>query len=213
MTQQDIVYNYLKQNYAESEPIFLSELSIPGVKDAYLRQCMKKLVENDRIKRYDTGIYYLPENSIFRSGSGLSADSVIQKKYLSDHSACCGYMSGLLLANQLGITTQVPMVYEVYTNKATTAYRETTLAGIRVILRRPCVEINDRNAAALQFLDLMKDISSISELEGGSLKERLLAYMNAVNLNFDSLRPYLQYYPERIYKNMYEAGLLDGISA
>lgn len=83
----------------------------------------------------------------------------------------------MMFANQLGLTTQVPTVYEVYTNKATTDYRDTTLGNMRIILRRPYVEVNDGNASALQFLDLMKEVSEISELEGEELTDRLLEYM------------------------------------
>lgn len=213
MTQVETVYEYLKRNYPENEPIFLSELSIPGMKNVSVRLQLKKLIEDAKIRRYDTGIYYLPGQSMFRSGSAPSADLIIRRKYLMNGTEQCGYISGIFFANRLGITTQIPMAYELSTNKATTDYREVRLAGLRVILRRPCVEVNAENAAALQFLDLMKDVADISEVRGQELTDRLLAYMEKMKLKFDSLKPYFQYYPERIYKNMYEAGLLDGVSA
>ena len=213
MTQAETVYEYLKKNYPENEPIFLSELSIPGMKDVSVRLQLKKLTEDAKIRRYDTGIYYLPGQSMFRSGSAPSADKVIRRKYLMDGTKQCGYISGILFANRLGLTTQIPMVYELSTNKATTDYREVQLAGLRVVLRRPCVEVTGENAAALQFLDLLRDVTDLSEVKGQELTDRLLAYMEKMGLKFDFLKPYFQYYPERIYKNMYEVGLLDGVSA
>ena len=33
------------------------------------------------------------------------------------------------------------------------------------------------------------------------------------NIKFENMKPFLPYYPERIYKNMYEVGLLNGVSA
>ena len=212
MAQVDEVYNYLQENYSQNEPIFLSVLMIPGIKPVSLRQQLKKLTENGRLKRFDTGIYYLPKKSVFRFGSMLSPDEVIRKKYLTDGDSCCGYLSGVMFANQLGITTQVPMAYEVYTNKATTDYRDTTLGNLRVIIRRPYVKVNDSNASALQFLDLIKEVSDISELDGTELTERLTGYMKANGLSFDTLQQYFPYYPDRIYRNMYEVGLLNGIS-
>lgn len=210
--QLDIVYEYLRQNYADNEPIFLADIQIPDMKDVSIRQQIKKLTTDGRLKRFDTGIYYFPKKSMFRSGSMLSVDEVIKKKYLMDGEKLCGYVSGMLFANQIGITTQVPMVYEVYTNKATTEYRETRLADIRILLRRPYVSVNDKNAAALQFLDLLKEIVDIAEVSGFELTERLLRYMKKKDMGFDSIKPYLVYYPERIYKNMYEVGLLNGVS-
>ena len=38
-------------------------------------------------------------------------------------------------------------------------------------------------------------------------------YMKKKEIKFDDMKPYLEYYPERIYKNMYEVGLLNGVSA
>ena len=117
---------------------------------------------------------------MFRSGSVLSVDEVIRKKIFSvDGVNRCGYLGESLFANQLGLTTQVPGVYEVYTNKATTEYRETKLANLRVILRKPYCEINERNMAILQFLDLIKEVVDISEVEGEELANRLFDYMKA----------------------------------
>ena len=182
------------------------------MKDGSLRQQIKKLTVDGHLKRFDTGIYYLPKKSMFRSGSVLPVEEVIKKKYLMDGTKRCGYLGGMLFANQLGITTQVPMMYEVYTNKATTEYRETQLANLRVIIKRPYVTIDDKNANTLQFLDLLKEVVDISELDGPELTDRLLDYMKKKKIGFESIRQYLSYYPERIYKNMFEVGLLNGVS-
>ena len=212
MSQIDIVYEYLRERYADNEPIFLSDICIPDMKDVSVRQQLKKLTTDGRLKRFDTGIYYFPKKSMFRSGSMLPVEEVIKKKYLMDGAGRCGYVGGMLFANQIGITTQVPMVYEVYTNKATTDYRETRLANLRVILRKPYVAIDDQNANTLQFLDLLKEVVDISEVDGAELTDRLVDYMKKKKIGFESMRKYLSYYPERIYKNMYEVGLLNGVS-
>lgn len=212
MALMNDVYSYIESNYQPNEPIFLSELSIPDMKAVSVRQQMKKLTESGQLKRFDTGIYYIPKKSMFRSGSTLSVDEVIRRKYLADGGNCCGYVGGILFANQLGLTTQVPGVYEIYTNKATTDYRETQLANLRVILRKPYCAIDEKNAETLQFLDLLKEIVDISEVDGEELTNRLISYMKKKSIGFESMRPFLPYYPERIYKNMYEVGLLNGVS-
>ena len=213
MALMNDVYSYIENNYQTNEPIFLSELNIPGMKAVSVRQQMKKLTESGQLKRFDTGIYYIPKKSMFRSGSTLSVDEVIRRKYLADGGNCCGYVGGILFANQLGLTTQVPGAYEIYTNKATTDYRETQLANLRVILRKPYCAIDEKNAKTLQFLDLLKEIVDISEVDGEELTNRLIGYMKKKSIGFESMRPFLPYYPERIYKNMYEVGLLNGVSA
>lgn len=211
MTQLEKVYEYLTENYGENEPIFLSDISIPGMRSVSVRQQFKKLTEDGRIKRFDTGIYFIPRKSMFNSGSTLSVDEVIRKKYLVDGDLQCGYLCGLMFANKLGLTTQVPMVYEVCSNKATTDYRDTQIGKFRVILRRPYVEVTNQNVNELQFLDLMREVVDISEVEGLELTDRLVNYLKAKNIEFDSLRPFLSFYPDKIYKNMYEVGLLNGV--
>lgn len=118
-----------------------------------------------------------------------------------------------MFANQLGITTQVSMVCEVVTNKATNDRREVTLANSRVIVRRPRVLINEENYRLLQFLDLMKDIDYFAEITGEELNKCLCAYMKANSIKFAGLEKYLGYYPDKIYRNLFETRLLYGISS
>ncbi len=212
MAKIDEVYEFLTGKYSADEPIFLSEVIIPGMEAAVIRQQIKKLTADGRLKRFDTGIYFIPRKSIFRSGSMLSVDEVIRRKYLMNGADRCGYMSGMRFANQLGLTTQVASVYEIYTNKATRDYRETRMANLKVILRKPYVKVDDQNASILQFLDLLKEVVDISEIEGDELTSALVGYMRKKGIGFEAMSRFLPYYPERIYKNMYEVGLLNGIS-
>lgn len=176
-------------------------------------QQIKRLVDIGRLKRYDTGIYYIPKKSVFKSGSVPELSKVVEKKYLMEQDTRCGYIGGVAFANQLMLTTQVPNVCEIVTNKASKDYRETTLGSARVIIRKPRVEITEENYQILRFLDLIKDIDVVAEVSKKELSERLLLYMKKIAITFCDLQPYLDYYPDKIYKNMYEAGLLNGISA
>lgn len=208
-----MLYEYLKETYGENVPIFVSDIKYADMTENNIRQQIKKMTDSGLLKRYDTGIYFIPKKSIFKSGTQLSMNTVIEKKYLQDNNERCGYISGVAFANQLGITTQVSMACEVVTNKATNDYRETTLAKSRVIIRKPRIPVSEQNYRMLQFLDLMKDIDYFSEIAGEELKERLCKYLEINAIRFSDLEKYLQYYPDRIYKNMYETGLLHGISS
>lgn len=208
-----MLYDYLKKQYGENEPIIISELKTEGVSNNTLRQQIKKLTDDGYLKRYDTGIYFIPKKSIFKSGSQLPIDKVINSKYLQDSDDTCGYLTGIMFANQLGITSQVSMVYEVVTNKASKDYRETTLAKTKVVLRKPRVHVTKENYRILQFLDLLREIDQIAEVSGDDLAKRLVAYLKSYALTFSDLAKYLSFYPDKIYKNMYETGLLYGISS
>lgn len=126
----------------------------------------------------------------------------------------CGYISGLMFFNQLGLSTQLPMVYEVVSNKATKDRRETTLGGSKVVVRRPKVTVNDGNYKILQFLDFLRDIDMYSEVTGDSLKEKLYRYMDKSGLTVNEMKPYFSYYPDKLYKNLVETGVIfNGIFA
>ena len=203
------VYECLREKFADNEPIFMSEISILVKDEALVKRAMKLLLDEGSLKCYDKGIYYFPRKSIFRSGSTLNIYDVIKKKYLVNNNKRCGYVSGLLLANQLGLTTQLPSVYEVYSNLATTNSRNSAIAGYRIILRKPCVSVTDDNVDVLRLLDLLKDVVAISELNDEDLGNRLFEYLSKKRISVDKIRQYLPNYPERIYKNMYKVGLLN----
>lgn len=207
------LFEFLQENYGENEPILISEIRMEGVSDANLRQQIKKLTDVGKLKRYDAGIYFIPKQTMFKFGSMISRDAVIEKKYLKDGDLICGYISGIMFANQMGITTQVPSIYEIVTNRTTSDYREIFLASVKVILRKPKVVVNKDNYRILQFLDLLKDIDGIAEVDGDSLKQRILSYMKGMMFTFSMLEPYLSYYPDKLYRNMYEVGVLSGVSA
>lgn len=207
-----MLYQFLQSRYQPNEPIFLSDIQIDDMSDSSIRAQIKKLTDNGQLKRFDTGIYFIPKKSIFRSGAQMSTDLVIQQKYMRDQQTRCGYLSGLMFANQLGLTTQVSMVFEVVSNKATTEYRETTLAKSRVILRKPRAPITEQNCAVLQFLDLMKDIDQYTEVDANTCNALLTQYMKRTGITFPQMEKYLPLYPDKVFKNMYETRLLYGIS-
>lgn len=206
-----MLFEYLRETYGENEPIFVSDIEYNGMSDNYIRQQVKKMTDAGLLKRYDTGIYFIPKKSIFKSGTQLSMNRVIERKYLQDKNERCGYVSGVAFANQLGITTQVSMICEVVTNKATNDRREITLANSRVIVRRPRTPVNEQNYRILQFLDLMKDIDYFAEITGEELQKCLCAYLEANSIRFADLEKYLGYYPDKIYRNLFETRLLYGI--
>ena len=204
----ETLYEYLLDNYKENEPIFLADLQVDGMTRTNVRQQIKKLTDTGKVKRFDNGIYFLPKKTIFKSGSQLAPEKVLECKYLRDKDERCGYVSGLMFFNQMGLTTQVPMLYEVVSNKATNDYRETSLAKSRVIVRKPKVPVTEKNYKALQFLDMLKDVDVYSEVTGKPLQDRLYRYMDDANLSISEMEPYFAYYPDKLYKNLVETRVI-----
>ncbi len=208
-----MLYDFLLKNYGTNKPIFVSEIMFGSMTQNNIRQQFMNYASNGKLKKYDTGIYFIPSDSIFKSGSQLSQNDVIEKKYLVSGGERCGYISGINFANAIGITTQVPAGTELVTNKASKDYRETTLASEKIIIRKPRTLIDKSNYKTLQLLDLFKDLESYSELSEDELGDKIKLYMIKSKINFLQLKPFLPLYPDKIFRNMYMIGVLNGFSA
>lgn len=199
-----MLYDYLLENYEEGEPIFLSEL--PGNSRDYVRQEMKKLVDEGKLERLYNGVYYLSYTTILGTKGKISVDKYVDKKYLNNKSN--GYITGLQLANLYGFTTQNPSCIEVCSNEATTKQRKLNIDGRDLIVYKPVTKINDENASTLQFLDLMTTIDKYSEVTGDEFKNKLNNYVEKEKIDFSLVKKYLVLFPDRVYRNLYESGLM-----
>ena len=201
-----MVYDYIMDNYTNGEPIFLSEL--PGDSKDYLRQEMKKLVDEGRLERLYNGVYYLSYVTILGTKGRISIDKYIEKKYLIVDGKAAGYVTGLQLANKYGFTTQNPSCYEICSNEATTKQRKQEIDGNIIVVYKPVTDVTETNRSALQFLDLMSVIDKYSEISGAELVGKLKKYVASVKLDFSVVKKYLPLYPDKVYRNIYDGGLM-----
>ena len=73
---------------------------------------------------------------------------------------------------------------------------------------KPVTDITEKNRSALQFLDLMSTIDKYSEISGEELISKLKKYVIAVKLDFQTVKEYLPLYPDKVFRNIYEGGLM-----
>ena len=201
-----MVFDYIIENYKNGEPIFLSEL--PGASRDYIRQEMKRLVDEGRLERLYNGVYYLSYMTILGTKGKISMDKYIEKKYLIVDGKTVGYVTGLQIANKYGFTTQNPSCYEICSNEATTKQRKFEIDGNTILVYKPVADVTEKNRSALQFLDLMSMIDKYSEISGAERLSKLKKYVSAVKLDFQTVKEYLPLYPDKVYRNIYEGGLM-----
>lgn len=201
-----MLYDYIVNNYDKDEPIFLSEL--PGSSRDYVRQEMKQLADEGKVERLYNGVYYLSYMTILGTKGRVSVDKLVEKKYISYQGKVSGYITGIQLANMYGFTTQNPACIEVCSNEATTKQRKLDIDGRKVIVYKPLAEINKENKSALQFLDLMSSIDKYSELSGEELEKKLKEFVRAVNVDFMKVKEYISLFPDRVFRNIYQGGLM-----
>ena len=204
-----MLFNTIQQRYRPNEPIFLSDLSLPGIKDENLRKQMKELCDSGKLCRYDTGVYYLPSASRLKGGATLAPGLVAQYKYINRNGKREGYYSGYTFANQLGLTTQVPFTLEIVSNREKMRYREVEIKGQRIVLRRPRAPITAENAEVLQLLDLLKDVGIYTDGETSDAAKRLQAYVKKLGIKKAQIDEYIHLFPDKTYRGLYEMGLYD----
>lgn len=201
-----MLYDYILKNYEKDEPIFLSEL--PGDSRDYVRQEMKKLVDDGKLERLFNGVYYLSYTTILGTKGKMSIDKYVDKKFIKSNGRVTGYITGIQLANMYGFTTQTSACIEVCSNEATTKQRKLCIDGRNLIVYKPITEITKENQTALQFLDLMTTIDKYSEISGNLLKMKLKEFVNILNVDFSIVKRYIALFPDRVYRNIYQGGLM-----
>ena len=201
-----MLYDYILKNYEKDEPIFLSEL--PGDSRDYVRQEMKKLVDNGKMERLFNGVYYLAYTTILGTKGKMSVDKYVEKKFIHSNGRVSGYITGIQLANMYGFTTQTPACIEVCSNEATTKQRKLCIDGRNLIIYKPVTEITKENQVVLQFLDLMTTVDKYSELSGDLLKMKLKEFVNLLQVDFSVVKKYISLFPDRVYRNIYQGGLM-----
>ena len=92
-----MLYEYILDNYQKDDPIFLNEL--PGKSKESIRQEMKKLTDEGKIKHLYNGVYYLAYRTILGTKGKVSVDKFVQKRFLEVNGETSGYITGIQLAN------------------------------------------------------------------------------------------------------------------
>ncbi len=201
-----MLYDYIITNYQKDEPIFLAEL--PGKSSESVRQEMKKLTDEGKLERLYNGVYYIAYRTILGTKGKVSIDKFIQKKFLEANGEVSGYITGIQLANMYGFTTQNPSCYEVCSNEASTKQRKLKIDGRQIIVYKPVVNISKENKGSLQFLDLMSTIDKYSEIKGDEFTEKIKAFIAMVDVDFEQVKKYLSLFPDKVYRNIYQGGLM-----
>lgn len=169
--------SYLMENFGYNEPIFLNDLTIEGMSDNAVRQSVKRLVANGFLERYDNGIYYIPKQGGLLGKSYLDPFLVIMRKYVKSKSETYGYVTGISFANQLGLTTQMPAVIEVVTNRESTNGRMTIVGNMKVRIKKSTVTISDSNAELLQLLESIGQAEKYTELPIEDTIDIMISYV------------------------------------
>ena len=156
-----MLMNKIKEKFNINEPIFTEEIMalFPQYSRPYIFRLLNELEKSSELIRYSKGVYFIPKKTFFGL-STITADAVIEKKYLKEYNNIYGIYSGLRLLNLFSVTTQVPNVIEIVTNNETMRCREINLNGRTFVLRKSRFNIDKNNASAYMVLQLFNDLGT-----------------------------------------------------
>ena len=204
------LWDYLVSNCKPGEPIFASDIG-NGLSENNRRQQFKILTDSGKIRRAENGVYYIPQIDLLGNELPVSPDRIAECRYISRNNRVFGFYSGATFANMLGITTQNPFVREIVSNEIGNPIRKDCIMGREFLVRKSRTEITEKNANVLQFLELLKDIYRYSEISGEELSSVLVSYLEKQSIKKSDFDKYLHYYPDRIYKYIYETSVMDAV--
>ena len=196
------------ENFGYNEPIFLNDLSVAGLSENAVRQSVKRLVAGGFLERYDSGVYYIPKKGGLLDKSYLDPSLVIIRKYVQNKFETYGYVTGISFANQLGLTTQIPAVIEVVTNRESTNGRIITVGNLKVRVKKPAVTVSDSNAELLQLLDSIGQAEKNTELPMKETIDILISYVKQKRFTKEQLSEVSSILTGATAKKMIEWGMI-----
>ncbi|MBQ9590332.1 MAG: hypothetical protein IJR29_09130 [Butyrivibrio sp.] len=206
-----MLYGYLIENFKPYEPIFTADIDIDMVGNS-LRPKLKELCDSGKLCRYEAGVYYLPGKMKLKGLTPISASAVARSRYVNRRGKVRGYYSGYTFANQIGLSLQVPYVQEIVTNEASAKVREIDIKGQKFIIRKPKAEVTEENVYTLQFLDFLSDIDKYLDGSSENILDKLEKLIRDEKITKELIDTYISLFPTKVYKNLYETGVVYAIT-
>ena len=91
------------------------DLNVNKKEYSAISKTIERLIKKGKIKRISTGVFYKPKKTIF--GELKPDEEKIIKPYLYKNGKRIAYITGLLLYNKMGLTTQIPKEISIASNK------------------------------------------------------------------------------------------------
>jgi len=143
----------------EGETFTYQQLSIDNSEYQTAAKSIERLIKKGIIKRISPGIFYKPKQTVF--GELLPNNEEIIKPYLFKNGKRIAYITGTLLYNKLGLTSQIPQTIKI-------ACRESEIklnkSNIKAIPAKSYVDVTNKNYQYLEILDAIKDFKNIQGL-------------------------------------------------
>lgn len=199
------LFETLIEQFGYNVPFMTKEIKYNNYSQPWIYKEIMKLRSEGKIIRFEKGIYYIPTKTILGQ-SKLNPMLVVEKKYLKNSGEIVGYLSGTSFLNSIGISTQVPSTFEIYTNNETSQVREVSVGKQKVILRKSRTKVTSDNVFVLSFLEMMNSVTPSFFDE-----ERKISIKNFIKENGitrQSITDYAKVFPDKVMRNLIESEII-----
>jgi len=146
-------------NIESGKAFTYKDLDIKKEEYSAASKAIERLIKKGIIKRFSTGVFYKSKQTIF--GELSPDEEEIITPYLFKNEKRIAYITGLLLYNNMGLTTQIPKEISVASNKKRIYISK---GNIKAKAVKSYVEVTNENYKLLEFLDALKDLKKIPDL-------------------------------------------------
>ena len=147
--------------------------------------------EDSQLIRFDKGIYYRPKMTAF-GPSKLNPMQIFIKTYIKKGMNVFGYETGPSLLNQIGLTTQIPK-YRYFATNLCQRYGDHVDTKLKVVVRRPLMNINAETRPYLQLLDALENKDK-TPIDVENAQQRLAKFAVQYHLDFKKLIAFAKKY-------------------
>jgi len=164
-------------NNIESGKTFTyKDLNIKKEEYSAASKSIERLIKKEIIKRISTGVFYKPKQTVF--GELKPDEEKIITPYLLNNGKRIAYVTGLLLYNKMGLTTQIPKEISIASNKKRIYISKGSIKAKAV---KSYVEVTNENYKLLELLDALKDFKKIPDLDKKSAIKILTNKISSLN--------------------------------
>jgi len=146
--------NKLPKGYVFTYEYFITKVS---KKEAIIK-ALNRMVAAGKITKLAKGKYYKPENTVF--GTLEPKQYQVVKDLLEEDGKIVGYLTGLSIYNQLGLSTQVSNTIQIGKNETRPKFKRDKYS---IVVIRQKNNITKDNIPNLQLLDALRYIKKIPD--------------------------------------------------
>ena len=147
------------QSIPEDTTFGYEQLNISKAEYQTAAKALERLIKKGVIKKVSKGNFYKPKMTVF--GELKPSDKEILRPYLFQGGKRIAYVTGTFLYNQLGFTTQMAFRIKI-ASQSKRIYINT--GAIKATPVKSYAEVTDKNYELLGFLDAMKDLKIIPDI-------------------------------------------------